>query len=231
MDIKLFYLEKGSGPPLILLHGNGESGDYFQHQMEYFSREYRVIAPDTRGHGRSPRGKAEFSISQFADDLNDFMAQMDIEQAVILGFSDGANIAMRFALKYQDRIKLLILNGGNLDASGVKPSAQLPIELGYRIARSFAKKSPNAKKNMEMLGLMVNDPNIDPSELSAIHVPTLVIAGTKDLIKEAHTRLIAESIPNARLKFLPGDHFIAGKRPGLFNEAVHGFLKDAEGYL
>ena len=56
VDIELFYREKGSGEPLLLLHGNGESGAYFTHQMDYFQNKYRVIAPDTRGHGKSPRG-------------------------------------------------------------------------------------------------------------------------------------------------------------------------------
>ena len=57
-DIQLHYREKGSGLPLILLHGNGENGNYFEHQIAYFSRNYRVIAVDTRGHGKSPRGTA-----------------------------------------------------------------------------------------------------------------------------------------------------------------------------
>ena len=54
MDIALSYLEKGSGQPLILLHGNGGSSKYFKKQIDYFSGDYRVIAIDTRGHGKSP---------------------------------------------------------------------------------------------------------------------------------------------------------------------------------
>lgn len=73
MDIELYYREAGSGEPLILLHGNGESGEYFINQIEHFQSRYRVIAPDTRGHGRSPRGEAPFTIAQFANDLYDFM--------------------------------------------------------------------------------------------------------------------------------------------------------------
>ena len=68
MDIKLHFTEKGAGEPLILLHGNGESSEYFIHQIGYFSSKYRVIAVDTRGHGRSPRGSAAFTIRQFAEE-------------------------------------------------------------------------------------------------------------------------------------------------------------------
>ena len=91
MDIELFYREKGSGEPLILLHGNGEDGSYFVHQIEHFQSRYRVIALDTRGHGRSPRGSAPFTIRQFALDLYDFLRAHEIPSAVLLGFSDGVS--------------------------------------------------------------------------------------------------------------------------------------------
>ena len=62
MDIELYNQEKGSGEPLILLHGNGEDRTYFENQMEFFQNGYRVIALDTRGHGQSPRGTKPFTI-------------------------------------------------------------------------------------------------------------------------------------------------------------------------
>ena len=109
MDIKLHFTEKGAGEPLILLHGNGESGEYFIHQIGYFSSKYRVIAVDTRGHGRSPRGSAAFTIRQFAEDLRCFMDEQEMKEANLLGFSDGGNIALMFALKYPERVKRCLL--------------------------------------------------------------------------------------------------------------------------
>ncbi len=224
MDINHYYIEKGTGVPLILLHGNGEDCSYFVHQMEPFAKHFRVIAIDTRGHGQTPRGEASFSIRQFAEDLLDFMNLHQIEKAHILGFSDGGNIAMVFALMHPERVEKLILNGANLKASGVKRKVQIPIEIGYRIAKIFATKSPAARKNAEMLGLMVNDSNVKAEELSCIQNPTLVIAGEKDMIKDSHTRLIAKSIPEAMLSIIPGNHFIANKNPDTFNEVVLRFL-------
>lgn len=75
-----------------------------------------------------------------------------------------------------------------------------------------------------MLGLMVNEPNIEPCELSRITAPTIVICGTKDMIRENHTREIAASIPNAKLAIVKGNHFIANKNPADFNRAVDDFL-------
>ena len=225
VDISLYFQEQGEGEALFLLHGNGEDGTYFANQISFFSDRYRVIAVDTRGHGKSPRGKAPFTMEQFAVDLHSLMEKLQIQRGIILGFSDGANIAMKFALKYPDRVKALILNGGNLNTKGVKRSIQIPIEIGYRFAKLFAGKSEAAKSHMEILGLMVNEPNIKPEELCAIQAPTLVIAGKRDMIKQSHTEIIAQNIPNAKLSVIPGDHFIASKNPQTFNKEVEVFLQ------
>lgn len=225
MDINLYYQEQGEGEPLFLLHGNGEDGTYFVNQLSFFSDRYRVIAVDTRGHGKSPRGTVPFTMEQFAVDLHKLMDELEIQKAIILGFSDGANIAMKFALKYPDRVKALILNGGNLNTKGVKRSIQIPIEIGYRFAKLFAGKSEEAKSHMEILGLMVNEPNIEPEQLRMIQAPTLVIAGTRDMIKQEHTEIIAQSMPNAKLSVIPGDHFVAYKNPEVFNKVVEDFLR------
>ena len=238
---KLYYKEAGKGFPLILLHGNGENGGYFEHQIGYFQDKYRVIALDTRGHGKSPRGEKPFTIRQFAEDLHDFMDEQEIEKAHILGFSDGGNTALIFALKYPRRVGRLILNGANLDASGVKPSTQIPIVLGYRAASLLAglkklglkeKFTDTAQYNAQLLGLMVNDPDILPEELAEntdpdfINMKKLVIAGDKDMIRDAHTRLIYANLPNAEIRVLHGTHFIAREKYREFNRAVESFLEN-----
>ena len=225
MNIELYSREEGDGEPFMLLHGNGEDSSYFKYQTDYFRSKYRVIAPDTRGHGKSPRGDAPFTIEQFSRDLYDFMKSHGISSAVILGFSDGANIAVKFAMKHPDMVKALILNGGNLNPKGVKRTTQIPIEIGFKIAEKFASKSAEAKRNAELLGLMVNEPDIEPYELSVLTMPALVICGTRDMIKKSHTKKIAENLPNSSLVFIRGNHFIANKCPVEFNRAVDDFLK------
>jgi len=225
MDIKHYYIESGQGEPIIFLHGNGESCDYFRGQIDVFARRFHVFAIDTRGHGKTPRGDRPFTIRQFAEDLLGFMDDHQIEKAHLLGFSDGGNIAMIFAMQHPDRVDRLILNGANLNPGGVKRATQIPIEIGYRIARRFSGKSDSARLHAEMLGLMVNDPNVRPEELKAIRAKTLVIAGTKDMIRKSHTRLIAASVPDSRLVFIKGDHFIANRKPEEFNRVVLRFLQ------
>jgi len=218
-SIRLHYTEHGRGEPLILLHGNGEDSSYFERQIAFFQNRYRVIAVDTRGHGKSPRGTAPLTLNQFADDLRAFMDELNIASAHILGFSDGANVAMLFALAHPTRVKSLILNGGNLFPEGLTEQTRREIDEEYEQA-----VAANDESLLELLRLMIDEPQIDPAQLSELNKPTLVVAGTDDMIEETHTRLIAESIPNAQLAIIEGTHFVAFENSDAFNRAVSVFL-------
>lgn len=224
MDVQLAYTEAGAGKNLILLHGNGENRSYFEHQLPAFSPHFHVYAIDTRGHGQSPRGRAPFTLEQFALDLRDFMDERRIDRAHILGFSDGANIAMLFAMRFPERVDRLILNGGNLRPRGVKARFQWPIVMEYALCALLARIDARALPRRELLGLMVRQPNIAPKQLGAIQAHTLVIAGTNDMIRPSETRRIYESLPHGELAILPGDHFLANRRPDAFNRAALSFL-------
>ncbi len=228
MDIKLYSVDVGEGKPLVLLHGNGESSDYFAHQIPYFLTKRRVIAVDTRGHGQSPRGSAPFTLAQFSEDLRIFLDEKGIEKADILGFSDGGNIAMLFALRYPERVGRLILNGANLYPRGVKLAVQLPIVLGYGLISLIAKFDKKAIAKKETLRLMVREPHIDPADLAKLVCPTLVIVGDNDMIRHRHSKKIAASIPNARFITLSGSHFIAAENSAVFNRAADAFLEETE---
>ena len=225
-DISLHCTQYGAGAPLLLLHGNGEDHTYFTPQMAPLGAYRTVYALDTRGHGLSPRGSAPFTIGQFAEDVGTFMDEHGLEKADLLGFSDGGNIALTFALAHPDRVSRLVLNGANLAPAGVEPAVQLPIIAGHALASLFAKRCPRARRKAELLDLMVSQPQIDPAALGALTMPVLVIAGSRDMIRLSHTLLIARSLPNSRLKLLDGDHFIAAKRPEAFSQAVLEFLLD-----
>lgn len=224
MDIKLHYVEKGCGMPMVLLHGNGESSEYFTCQINYFAARYRVLAVDTRGHGRSPRGDKDFTLMQFAEDLKYFLDEKRIQKAIILGFSDGGNIALLFTLKYQRYVEALILNGANFHPGGVKKKYQIPICMvygGLLVLSVFSKKALRKKEQYE---LMVNQPNIPLKALSRITRPVLVIVGSRDMITASHSRLMSRNIKRSQFVSLKGDHFIAFKKSKQFNKAVEQFL-------
>ncbi len=220
MDVVLNYEEKGSGDVLILLHGNGEDHKNFTAQVEFFSQKFRVIALDTRGHGDSGRGVMPFTLSRFADDLYDFMCEKGIAKANILGFSDGGNIALLFALRHGEMVDRLILNGANLFNDGCKKSVNKWIENEYNLALMR-----DDKQTAQLMALMLFEPNLKAEDLKSLKMPVLVIAGTNDMILRNHTKLIAHSIANSKLVFIEGDHFIAYKNPVAFNAAVDDFLE------
>ena len=219
MDIKLHYVERGDNEPLVLLHGNGEDCTYFEHQLDFFSDQFRVIAVDTRGHGGSPRGTAPFTLEQFACDLGALFDELHIVRAHLLGFSDGANIALLFALAHPERVRSLILNSANLFPEGLTEQTRREIDQEYEDALAASDE-----RQLELLRLMIDEPHIDPAHLAALCMPTLVVAGTDDMIEAAHTRLIAESIPGAHLAFIEGTHFVAAENPIEFNRVVAAFL-------
>ncbi|MDD3409958.1 MAG: alpha/beta hydrolase [Eubacteriales bacterium] len=221
-DIALFCREAGAGEPLILLHGNGGSSDTFARQMEPFAARYHVYAIDTRGHGQSPRGTADFSLRQFAADLRDFMNARAIPTAHLLGFSDGGNIALLFALRWPDRVRSLILNGANLRPSGMCFVPWMQIDFAY-LATGLTRR---ASHEHELLRLMATQPHISNAQLRGLRTPALVLAGTHDLIRASHTRLIAQKLPDAELCFLPGSHSIVEENSAAYSERVLAFLSN-----
>ena len=227
----IFYSEyfpaDPQAPTLILLHGNGEDHTYFVKQIPAFSPHFRLVLMDTRGQGQSTGGDGELNFSVFAADLLALMDHLQIAKAHLLGFSDGGNLALTFALAHPERVQSLILNGANLEPGGVKLSTQLPIVLGYGCCRLLSPFSHKARQNGALLGLMVNHPHIPPQALAALTMPALVIVGERDMIRDRHSQLIARSLPNAQFVRIPGgDHFCAANCPEVFNHAVLSFLQN-----
>lgn len=228
-NTRLFYAEytapQPDAPVLFLLHGNGEEHGYFSRQIAALSSRFRLILPDTRGHGQSEHGSKPFCFSLFADDLLSLMNFLKIPKAHLLGFSDGGNTALTFALSYPQRVNSLILNGANLNPLGVKAFTQIPVvlEYGYRYLCSPFSKLQRQKS--EILGLMVHHPHISADSLHHLCVPSLVIVGEKDMIRDNHSRLIADSIPDCRFVSIENSgHFCAADSSEQFNAEVLSFL-------
>ena len=225
----IHYSLGGSGEEvLVFLHGNGGSIENFKNIIPFFEDKYTVLAVDSRGHGQSGFGAGELSLGTMAIDLGNLLDHLDFKRVNILGFSDGANIAMLFALARPEVVDRLILVGGNYNFWGLTPMAGAMILLGYVSASLTKLVDRRATLNKELFSLMVKEPNLKRESLSGIKAKTLVVNGNRDMIRVSHAKNIASTIPNARLELVNGDHFYLFKEYEHFNEMVYRFLSEGK---
>jgi len=191
-NIDLYYEKAGSGPPLILLHGNGESHKIFRKAMEQFAAHYTVYAIDSRSHGKSTRVK-ELHYTDMADDVAAFIAALGLEKPMLYGFSDGGIIGLLLAIEHPGLLSRLAISGANVTPDGARPGWVRAGRVAYFVTRGSKFK------------LMAFEPDITQEQLSRIVTPTLVLAGERDIIRDDHTRMIAAAIPGAQLQILPGE--------------------------
>lgn len=222
---KLYYEIYGKGTPFLFLHGNGQDGTYFSQQITFFQKKYTVYVIDSRGHGNSTSLNLPLTFERMAEDLNELLAHEKIDKTHILGFSDGANVAMLFAAKYPERVDHLILNAGNLSVSGLKTYGLFLTYCEYFFWKSCSRFSKRAKQHLAITDLLLHDPLPDPSLLMNITSPTLVIAGDHDIIKKSETETIARLIPHASLNIVShASHALARNKPAIFNQILQDFL-------
>jgi 3-oxoadipate enol-lactonase len=105
----LYYTERGSGPPLLLIHGLMASGDMFEPVIDAFAAHRRVIVPDLRGHARSRRLGPPYLVRQLAADLSALLERLGVGSADGLGYSQGGAIAQQLALDDPGRCRRLVL--------------------------------------------------------------------------------------------------------------------------
>ncbi|MHC1730025.1 MAG: alpha/beta fold hydrolase [Syntrophobacteraceae bacterium] len=112
-DVTLYYEINGEGQPLLFIHGLGLSTRDWEKQVDFFSRHYRVVTYDIRGHGRSEKPLGPYSIRQFADDATAFIQSLSIAPVHIVGLSMGGMIAFQMAVSTPELVKtLVIVNSG-----------------------------------------------------------------------------------------------------------------------
>lgn len=190
--LNLFYEISGDGAPIILAHGNGEDHTIFDRLIPRLAETHTVYAVDSPGHGRSQQPR-EFHYSEFAGVFSSFIKELGLERPAFCGFSDGGIIGLLLASAEPGLLSSLTVCGANLTPDGLKGNWRTL----FRAARFFT-RDPRTE-------MMLNEPQITENDLKKITVPTLVLAGAKDMVKETETKAIAEGIPGAELKILPGE--------------------------
>lgn len=193
-NLTLYYEQTGNGSPVILLHGNGEDCHIFDKLVDKLRAHYTVYAIDSRNHGRSTQ-TADFSYLTMANDIVAFVKSLKLEKPSVVGFSDGAIIAVMIALQDKDIFDKLVLLGINL-----KPSDFKKENLDWL-------KNEYAKTGDPLLKLMLEEPNIELESLKNVSNKTLVVAAENDLFEDDLFKKIASTMPHASLQIMKGyDH-------------------------
>lgn len=209
---------------LIFLHGNMEDSSFFKKQVEHFSEKYHVVLPDTRGHGKSEWGTfggSRHNLRLLAEDLKELVLWLNLDNFIVVGFSDGANIAMEFAASGASGLKGLVLAGGNLRPWGMKFGVILDIIKDY-LKSYFSSDGENTRRK---LGLMLFEPRIKRKQLEKIELPTLVLAGDNDLIRKRETLRIGSYILDSKTMFVEdADHFLIYNKWDIFNKMLEQWI-------
>src|SRR5579862_6364463 len=226
---RIWYSAYGSGAPVILLHGGlGHSGNWGYQVPALVRNGYRAVLIDSRGHGRSTRDERPFSYELMASDVLAVMDALHLEEAGLVGWSDGACTALVLAATIPSRVAGVFFFACNMDPSGVKPFEATPTldRCFARHTKDYSELSATPelfKEFVEDVGLMQRtQPDYSAEDLAKISVPVVIVQSEHDeFIKREHAEYLARSIPNADLIVLDGvSHFAPLQRPEQFNAAM-----------
>jgi 3-oxoadipate enol-lactonase len=250
----VYFLDRGSGPPLLLVHGLGMSGDMFDPIVEPLARRHRLIIPDLRGCGRSRNLPPPYTVKRQAADLAALLDHLGIASTDALGYSQGGPVVQEFALDHPQRVRSLVLSNTyayNMATVREKMEGHIvPLLLHLLGVRLFVKLviSQGLKKiPKERAGWVANliahtwgeaDPRsitlawreamaFDSRErLQEIKCPTLIVAGSNDnAVPMHHATMLHDRIAGSKLAVIEGaDHALIWTHPAQWLKTVSNFL-------
>ncbi len=221
----LYYEEHGSGKPLILLHGNGEDHTIFNDQIPLFSSHFRVIAIDSRGHGKSSGRSGKLTYEAMAGDIRKALELLKIDECNIIGFSDGGIIALLLALQVPEKINKMIILGANYNPSGLKLPIRIALLFSYLLFALFGLFSKKWQWKQQLMQLMLCHPHISENSLQTIKTNTLIMVGAQDMIRSSHTEKLSRLLKNSTLLVIKNcDHFVLQHQAEAFSADALRFM-------
>lgn len=235
--VHMWYETHGKGEPLVLLHGGLDTNAAWGAQLGALAEHFRVVAPERRGHGHTPDVDGPITYQVMAEDTVAFIDEVIGSPVHLVGWSDGAILAIMVALSRPDLVRKLILIGGNADVSAYVPAF-------YEVARSAADSavyepfravyeavSPDGAEHWPVVfdkvtALWKSEPHIPLDDLGKIRTRTLVMVGDDDLVTLEETAALYRAIPDAELAVVPGaSHLAPLEKPDLVNLILLDFLQ------
>ena len=251
-DIDVHYEMHGSGEPLLLIHGLGSSTEDWEPQIKDFASHFRVITYDVRGHGRTDKPRARYSVPQFADDAAALLQHLQVGPAHVLGISMGGMIALQLAVDHPGTVKSLTIVNSGPELVLRTWRQRLAIYSRFAIVRLLGMRKMGELLATKLLPDSAqaaardtfverwarNDPGAYlrslraligwsvASRLGSIAAPTLVLTADQDYTPVPFKEEYTAKVPGARLVVVPDSrHMLPVERPAEFNRAALEFLR------
>ncbi|MBK5295648.1 MAG: alpha/beta hydrolase [Vicinamibacteria bacterium] len=226
--VRLYYEVYGAGEPLLVVHGNGGSIADLGAQIAHFRKRYKVIAMDSRDQGRSGDSPDTLTYEKMTDDLAALLDQLRVGPVNVLGWSDGGIEALLLGIRHPAKVKKIVAMAANLNPSEatLAPEVIATIKSMIDDIPAASRDTQQGRRELKVVGMMLNEPQIDVKALEAITAPTLVLAADHDVIRDEHTVEIFHHIRNSQLAIFPNaTHMIPFDDPATFNATVERFLR------
>lgn len=223
---KLYYEISGEGYPLVFFHGNNQSVAYYKPQL-HLAEQYQLIMFDTPGHGQSGPLTKKTSFAQIAEDIYQLLESLHLDQYVLVGHSDGANLAIAFENLYPHKVGGLLLNAGNIDFFGLLPHYIFSISLKVIKLALGSIISPEKRNGYHVAQLMMAHQSIVASPFSDA-IPVFVLVGQRDMIRPKHSLKIAEHYNNSRLITIPKMGHNVNKKPGVLDAVLAELMLEVQ---
>jgi len=235
----MYYLAAGEGPTITLLHGAALTIETnWSNQIPIFSRKYKIVAIDLRGHGRTNNPSNILNYDIMTRDVVKFLEKLKIGKTHLVGFSMGGMIAARIALDHPELVKTLVLcssgynvskEGLDLFAMSVNPNL---LEANQELADFYRRihRSNGPEYWKQLLALLIKSSKghkISLPVLSRINVPTLIVVGDSDPYGFTEQAIeMCGAIKGSELAVFPNtSHMVPNNKSKLFNETVMDFLE------
>jgi pimeloyl-ACP methyl ester carboxylesterase len=241
--VELYYEVHGDGPPVMLTHGYSSSSHMWEGQVAAFSKHFKLITWDMRGHGKSdyPDDQAQYSEAATVADMAAILDTVGAKRAVIGGLSLGGYMSLAFHLAHPERTQaLLIIDTGpgyksdaprdGWNATAIKRAERLEAEGLPKGGGAETRTAPHRNATglaRAARGMLTQHDARVISSLPDIRAPSLVVVGADDAPFLAASDYMAAKIPGAQKVVIPGAGHAANiDQPEAFNAAVLGFLAD-----
>jgi 3-oxoadipate enol-lactonase len=244
-SIKINYATEGQGSEaIVFIHGLGEYLESWRHQTKYFSKNYKTIAMDLRGHGKSGVPKKRIEIGDFAEDVKGLIDLLGIKKAHLCGLSMGGLVLFEMYKRHPECFSSMIivasrhqfppaqagaLEGMSMEILGEEVAtfalaANATDSLRQEVAKMVAGTNKDAYIQSAEATSLLNYTDV----LSKVNVPTLIVVGDLDIVTPVDSaETIHKIIPGSVLKIMKGvGHLPNRERPDEFNTLLEEFLRN-----